>query len=148
MTPNLPNLLLQAEHGSSMLVQAFAPYFVPLAVVGDAFYFYNRSELWISRGRAETTRPVRGGFDPYGFGYAAVAVGSRLYFTADDGIHGRELWTSDGTAEGTMMVADLRPGREPSGIYDLMLAGPRLYFWADDGRTGSELWALPVGSPR
>src|SRR5262245_56105120 len=33
-----------------------------------------------------------------------VAIGSTTYFTADDGIHGVELWKSDGTAAGTTLV--------------------------------------------
>ena len=37
-------------------------------------------------------------------------VGGTLFFTADDGIHGRELWTSDGTEEGTVLVKDIDPG--------------------------------------
>jgi ELWxxDGT repeat protein len=33
-----------------------------------------------------------------------------LFFTAEDGAHGRELWTSDGTLAGTELVTDLVPG--------------------------------------
>ena len=36
-----------------------------------------------------------------------TAVGSTLYFQANDGTHGGELWKSDGTAAGTVMVKDI-----------------------------------------
>ena len=38
-------------------------------------------------------------------------VGDRLFFNADDGVHGQELWVSDGTEEGTYMVSYLMNGR-------------------------------------
>jgi ELWxxDGT repeat protein len=69
-------------------------------------------------------------------------AGNTVFFRADDGVNGNELWKTDGTAAGTVMVADIRPG--PSGsdpVQPQMLAfGDALYFNADDGTNGIELW--------
>ena len=39
-----------------------------------------------------------------------TAAGTTLYFRANDGTNGGELWKSDGTASGTMMVKDINNG--------------------------------------
>ena len=43
-----------------------------------------------------------------------VALGDLLLFAADDGVSGRELWASDGTGAGTLLVKDIAPGQAGS----------------------------------
>ena len=43
-----------------------------------------------------------------------TAVGTTLYFRATDGTNGYELWKSDGTAAGTVMVKDIYSGSASS----------------------------------
>ncbi len=75
---------------------------------------------------------------------ATVAMGGKLYFSAYDHVHGRELWVTDGTSEGTYMVKDIQPGIGSglSDIFELVSigVGNTLYFRADDGVSGNELW--------
>jgi ELWxxDGT repeat protein len=72
-----------------------------------------------------------------------TALGNRVYFSGHDELHGFELWTSDGTAEGTHMVKDIYPG--PMGTVEdiyprFARLGKELYFSASDGVHGQELW--------
>ncbi len=71
-------------------------------------------------------------------------VGNRLFFLADDGEHGRELWVSDGSPAGTTMVKDLYPGEagfEPFGADSIRLAHVgKLLFRADDPSGTHNLW--------
>jgi len=39
-----------------------------------------------------------------------TVVGDTMYFVARDQAHGRELWKTDGTVDGTVLVADLSDG--------------------------------------
>lgn len=60
-----------------------------------------------------------------------------------------ELWRTDGTPEGTVRIADIRPGSESSGPLDMFPSGNKIFFTADDGIHGRELWVymlLPYSS--
>jgi len=63
-----------------------------------------------------------------------------LYFTADDAVNGRELWTTDGTTPGTVRVQGDSPAVRATGVGGLALADGTLYFGAYDRSAGSELW--------
>ena len=69
-----------------------------------------------------------------------VAAGDLLFFTANNIENGRELWRTDGTAVGTVLVRDIFPGTASSNPESLVALGDRLYFSADDGLHGVELW--------
>lgn len=69
-----------------------------------------------------------------------ISVNGIVYFVADDGIHGFELWKSDGTSSGTSLVKDINPGSVDSYLYDLTPANGQLFFTVDDGVHGKEVW--------
>lgn len=83
------------------------------------------------------------------FGEKAIAFGGYVYAQADDGIHGNELWRTDGTVVGTTLVGDLCPGACASGPTDFVPFGGHFYFRADDGVHGEEVWrsdGTPAGT--
>jgi len=73
------------------------------------------------------------------FSDGTVAVGKQIYFPANDGTTGLELWTSDGTPQGTHLTADIAPGITDSGPCYLTAFAGSVYFSAT-GPEGNELW--------
>jgi ELWxxDGT repeat protein len=66
-------------------------------------------------------------------------VNGTLFFSADDGMHGKELWKSQGTTDTTAMVRDLFPGSTPGypmelvNFHGLLLFNSRCELWRSDG---------------
>ena len=75
-----------------------------------------------------------------------VSGAETLFFTADDGASGNELFRSDGTSAGTMIVVDLNPGQVaflfPNSSFpsELTVIGGLLFFAATDPNDGRELF--------
>lgn len=127
-------------------------------------------ELWRSDGTEEGTyvvkdidprpaqSPTEHGGDRSNLSSAEIdnllATDEWLLFAADDEIHGRELWRSDGTEDGTQLVKDINSGPADALHREAKLIETRdagdteraivfqniYYFIADDGSHGRELW--------
>ena len=73
-----------------------------------------------------------------------TVAGDSLYFTADNGQDGRELWKVDTDVSffnyDAVRVRDINPGASGSNAASLTAAGDRLYFSANNGVNGDELW--------
>ncbi|MEC8142962.1 MAG: ELWxxDGT repeat protein, partial [Candidatus Thermoplasmatota archaeon] len=75
-----------------------------------------------------------------GYPSRLAEVGGTLFFTAYDETNGYELWKSDGTTLGTVMVKDINSGSSNSLPMYLTAVGNTLFFEANDGYNGRALW--------
>ncbi len=113
-----------------------------LAILNGKMYFagadnVNGTELWVSDGTGAGTvllkdiRPTAGGFNsgnPHDF----TLMGNQVYFSAEDGVNGEELWVTDGTNAGTQLFKDIELGAASSNPKDFFMYNSEIYF-----RTGS-----------
>lgn len=112
----------------------------------DTSYSSGNRELWVTDVTLGNTRmvkdilPGKGSSNPTG----AVAFQNKVFLSADDGLHGVELWETDGSAAGTNLLKDINAPTLDSniqiigeGIYN---GEPTLFFGADDSIHGMELW--------
>ncbi len=115
-------------------------------------------ELWATNGTAAGTRRIKDispGMNRWGsisssWPDSFTACGNFVYFTAS-GPEGRELWKTDGSGAGTVLVKDIAPGSgllpwtdvigpRDSSPDQLTAWGNTLYFSAIDESHGRELW--------
>jgi ELWxxDGT repeat protein len=120
--------------------------------INDMYFFIaddgtHGEEFWVSDGTPAGTillKDINPGANSFFSGsyYSSsfIVSNNRLFFVADDGTHGEELWVSDGTPAGTVLVKDIYPGGNPSSPGNLTSFNDTIFFTADDGTHGTELW--------
>lgn len=144
---------------STRLLRRFKNFPTPSVSLGEAGLFVVAEteeegiELWHTLGEPEDTRPV---LDIYPGNESSRPADMRLdlstkpgqaprvYFAATHPDSGRELWRSDGTADGTVLAQDIVPGRDSSNPYRIETSPTSMYLLATTPETGTELWAAAV----
>ncbi|MBI4931800.1 MAG: T9SS type A sorting domain-containing protein [Bacteroidetes bacterium] len=140
--------------GTNMLLNinpeigASNPYYI--TNVNDTVYFFandgvNGIELWKSDGTSGGTVMLKDIYAGVNSSYSGssdgiININGTLFFIAQDGINGVELWKSNRTTGGTVMVKDIWPGASSSTPNHFMNVNGTLFFWANDGVNGAELW--------
>ena len=139
-------------------------------IIGDTMYFYasdneHGTEPWMTDGTVNGTRmlkDIREGTSSSSNGCATgVATpcdssfqpfykfGDQIFFVADDGSHGSEIWVTDGTANGTRMFKDIREEDSDGNNHGSTSCyshkcffefDNKLWFQANEGIHGHELW--------
>jgi ELWxxDGT repeat protein len=68
-----------------------------------------------------------------------ITVGDEAYFVTE-GEQAGELWRTDGTTDGTLLVTDRFATKREDPISQMTPVGDELYFVAEDRKHGVELW--------
>lgn len=96
---------------------------------------------------AELVKDINAGPFNSGIEFLTKLSQTTALFFAEDEYYGRELWKTDGTPAGTLMVKDIFPGKTSSyknldnyyHCQPIVLNG-LFYFVADDGSSGRQVW--------
>jgi trimeric autotransporter adhesin len=94
-------------------------------------------QLWVTDGTLSGTHVVA--WLGSGAVTSHLAIGSHVFLSFTDSANGSELWRSDGTAAGTVLVKGIFPELN-SSLTDLTNVDGTLYFVANDDFDGKQLW--------
>ena len=129
-----------------------------LTAIAGKLYFSATSELgrelWVADGTNSSLvadiNPGSGSSSPKQLTtlsqFREGTTANQLFFTADGGQRGTELWSLDLNSANAspQRYADIVDGPSSSDPRQLINAEQRLFFTADDGQQGRELWTLSV----
>ncbi len=151
---NTPGYILWKTDGTTLGTDSIAApnltgalYFT---ICNNILYFLGSTaaegnELWRTDGTTAGTYIVKDIWPGTNYGLSNGFGGffvynNELYFRANDGISGEELWKSDGTSAGTTLLKDINVGSNASNISAIRVGNNGVYFVANDGVVGSEPW--------
>lgn len=107
-------------------------YFTAQRSANSNFYLYSFNPTDASVSFIDSTCKEPGGF---------IVYNNKLYYSAEDYTHGRELWVYDGI-NAPKLVADIAPGNYSSSPEHFAIANNRLFFSATTPATGTELFYI------
>ena len=96
----------------------------------------------LARGTQQLTNFV--GYGASAYAASMTPLGSKTLFITDDGVHGTELWVTDGTTNGTKLLKDIAPGASSSTPFSptqIAVMGNKAYFAASSGELDHALWS-------
>ncbi|MEJ1239283.1 ELWxxDGT repeat protein [Chryseolinea sp. T2] len=101
-----------------------------LIVIASIQHTFAQQQLTsFADGTSEGSNPAK--FFPYENQLLFVAISKHI---------GGELWKTDGTSEGTILIKDINLGSGYSTISNFTLYKGKVYFTADDNSKGQQLW--------
>ncbi len=142
---------IDSHTSTTEVVKQVGEYVTDIGVVGDKLFFVSFEnatdiKLWVSDGNESGTVVIHdihtkpSLYSVSGSAYQLTDVDGKLFFVNSDGIHGNEVWVSEGTTETTKMIEDVNPEShdqylpEIYGAYD----GKLLYYVPT--KTGNQMW--------
>jgi len=111
-----------------------------ITVFKNALYFNTSSLFAQGIHKSDGTAAGTVGFANITATSPLVVSGTNMYFTTYVASVGNELWKTDGTVAGTVMVKDIYPGSVDGQISQMTDINGTLFFIANNGVNGNELW--------
>ncbi len=146
--------------GTNVIAKADTAYsIVHMSVVNDRAVFpllspQNGIELWVSDATNQSMKILRNintSVDENGLSEYCTKtwadcemslINKLLYFIATDGSASRQLWKTDGTTTGTVLVKNIDEDRFQGGFFNsvVLSANEKLFFMGYDSLNGNEVW--------
>ncbi|CEJ70537.1 hypothetical protein BN1195_02864 [Chryseobacterium oranimense G311] len=129
-----------------------------LVVAGNKIFYYVQNELWSYDTVSKVLLKVK--TFVYSGDVKMYSFNNELIIGADDGVSGKEIWKSDGTVAGTVLLKDIVPnaGGSISGDFNILPLNNKFYFiaslgtgyglYASDGTEAGTVPVKPLRAPR
>jgi len=110
--------------------------------VNGKLFFTAGGSIYVTDGSSANTKPLISSINDFCFDL--IGFKDKLYYANTDGVHGYELWVTNGLEPGKMLK-DINPAgtgvdNDPSLLKRQIVFNDNLYFIANDGILGFELW--------